>query len=29
MKEKIFQALELAYSNLGLSDESFQGQAYA
>lgn len=29
MKEKIFQALKLAYSNLGLSDEILQGQADA
>lgn len=29
MKEKIFQALKLAYVNLGLSDEILQGQADA
>lgn len=29
MKEKIFQALKLAYTNLGLSDEILQGQADA
>lgn len=29
MKEKIFQALKLAYANLGLSDEILQGQADA
>lgn len=29
MKEKIFQVLKLAYSNLGLSDEILQGQADA
>lgn len=29
MKEKIFQALKQAYSNLGLSDDIFQGHSEA
>ena len=29
MKEKIFQSLKQAYSNIGLSDDIFQGHAEA